>query len=37
MGSGIDFQYEGKTYHFNKGIVEDYDKIISAYSGKEWL
>lgn len=34
MGSGIDFQYEGKTYHFNKGIVEDYDKIISAYSGK---
>ena len=34
MGSGIDFQYEGKTYHFNKGIVEDYDKVISAYSGK---
>lgn len=34
MGSGIDFQYEGKTYHFNKSIVEDYDKVISAYSGK---
>ena len=34
MGTGIDYVYDGKTYHFNKTIMEDYDKIISALSGK---
>ena len=29
-GSGIDFQYEGKTFQFKKRIVEDYDNGISA-------
>ncbi len=35
MGDGIDYTYDGKVYHFNKAIVEDYDEIISAYSGKD--
>ena len=34
MGTGIDYEYDGKTYHFNKAIVEDYDRTISALSGK---
>lgn len=34
LGEGIDFEYEGKTYHFNKEVIENYDKTISALSGK---
>lgn len=34
LGEGIDYQYDGKTYHFNKAIVENYDNIISSLSGK---
>ena len=34
MGTGIDYEYDGKTYHFNKAIVEDYDRTISALSNK---
>lgn len=34
MGTGIDYNYDGKTYHFNKEIVDAYDKTISALSGK---
>ncbi|RGZ00949.1 DUF5722 domain-containing protein [Clostridium sp. AM58-1XD] len=34
LGEGIDFTYDGKTYHFNKGVIEDYDRTISALSGK---
>ena len=34
MGQGIDFTYDGKTYHFNKSVIEQYDKTISALSGK---
>ena len=34
MGTGIDYQYDGKTYHFNKGVVDAYDKTISALSNK---
>ena len=34
LGEGIDFNYDGKTYHFNKGLIESYDKTISALSGK---
>lgn len=34
LGSGIDYTYDGKTYHFNKAVIEDYDKTISALSGK---
>ncbi len=35
LGSGIDYTYDGKTYHFNKGLIESYDKTISALSGKD--
>ena len=35
LGSGIDYEYDGKTYHFNKSVVENYDKVISTYIGKD--
>lgn len=34
LGSGIDFNYGGKTYHFNKGAIEEYDRAISTFSSK---
>jgi hypothetical protein len=34
LGQGIDYQFEGKTYHFDKNIIAGYDKTISAFSGK---
>ncbi len=34
LGEGIDYQYDGKTYHFDKRVMEDYDRTISALSGK---
>ena len=34
LGQGIDYQYDGKTYHFDKRVIEDYDRTISALSGK---
>lgn len=34
LGSGIDYTYDGKTYHFSKDVIAQYDKIISALSGK---
>lgn len=35
LGSGIDYQYDGKTYHFNKEMVEYYDDAIGRFSGKD--
>lgn len=35
MGTGIEYEYNGKTYHFNKAIMDDYDKTISALSNKD--
>ena len=35
LGSGIDYVYDGKTYHFNKSVVENYDKALSTYTGKD--
>ncbi|MDO4266414.1 MAG: DUF5722 domain-containing protein [Eubacteriales bacterium] len=37
FGEGIDYTYEGETYHFNKAIVEAYDRTISTFSGKSML
>lgn len=34
LGEGIDYEFEGTTYHFNKAVIEDYDRTISALSGK---
>ncbi len=34
LGQGIDYQYDGKTYHFDKNVIQGYDDTISALSGK---
>lgn len=34
FGSGIDYVYEGKTYHFNKGLVSRLDRNIQKMSSK---
>lgn len=34
LGEGIDYQYDGKTYHFDKNVMQSYDETISALSGK---
>ena len=34
LGPGIEYNYNGKTYHFNKDVMADYDKTISAMSAK---
>ncbi len=37
LGNGIEYTYEGETYHFNKEIIEDYDHTISMFSNKGML
>lgn len=37
LGEGIDYVYEGKTYHFNKSLLDGYDKVISSMSAKDLL
>lgn len=37
IGSGIDYEFEGKTYHFNKGVIESYDESISMFTGKNLM
>lgn len=37
FGSGIDYNYEGETYHFNSEIVAAYDNTISMLSNKGML
>ncbi len=34
IGDGIDYSYEGETYHFDKNVIAAYDKAISTYSNK---
>lgn len=34
LGSGIDYVYDGKTYHFSSAVMAEYDKTISALYGK---
>lgn len=34
LGTGIDYEYEGKTYHFSKDFFEIYDKTIFDFSAK---
>lgn len=34
LGQGIDYQYDGKTYHFDTNAIKSYDETISALSGK---
>ena len=35
LGEGIEYRYDGKTYHFNKALMEEYDKIVDVFSGKD--
>lgn len=37
LGAGIDYVYDGKTYHFNRDVIADYDKTINALSSKDML
>lgn len=34
LGTGIDYNYGGKTYHFSKEVMADYDRTISSMSAK---
>lgn len=34
LGQGIDYQYDGKTYSFNKELIESYDSTIRRMSEK---
>ncbi|MBT9776930.1 Tat pathway signal protein [Clostridium sp. MCC353] len=37
LGNGIDYTYDGKTYHFNKELMEEYDYTIRRMSEKGML
>ncbi len=34
IGIGIDYQYDGVTYHFNKDLLDNYDTVIRRFSEK---
>ncbi len=34
LGEGIEYEYDGEVWHFNRNIVETYDHTISAFSNK---
>ena len=36
-GTGISYTYEGKTYQFDAAQIADYDRTISAFSGKDLM
>ncbi len=35
LGTGIDYEYEGKTYHFNKALLDEYDTIVKSLNSKD--
>lgn len=35
LGTGIDYEYEGKTYHFNKALLDEYDRIVKNLTAKD--
>lgn len=37
LGNGIDYTYDGKTYHFNKELMDEYDYTIRRMSEKGML
>lgn len=37
IGEGIDYNFEGKTYHFNKDVIASYDEAISTFAGKDLM
>ncbi len=34
LGEGVDYTYDGVTYHFNKGLLDNYDDVIRRMSEK---
>ncbi len=34
IGTGIDYEYDGEVYHFDKNVVAAYDKTVSMFSNK---
>lgn len=34
IGGELEYNYNGVTYHFNKELIESYDKMISSFSNK---
>lgn len=37
LGSGIEYEYDGKTYHFNRALMEEYDNTVSRMNMKNIL
>lgn len=37
LGTGIEYEYDGKIYHFNKPLMEEYDNTISRMNAKDIL
>ncbi len=37
IGSGIDYEYDGKTYHFSQEVVNHYDTVIRRMSEKSMI
>ena len=35
LGEGIEYEYDGKTYHFSKKVIENYDKIVNTMRSKD--
>ncbi len=34
LGTGVDYEYDGVTYHFNKSLLDNYDSVIRRMSEK---
>jgi len=34
LGGNLKYTFNGRTYYFNEGVLKEYDKMISAFSGK---
>lgn len=34
IGGDLEYNFNGKTYYFNRELIESYDKMISSFSGK---
>ena len=37
IGPGIEYEFEGKTYHFNKDVIASYDETLSTFAGKDLM
>lgn len=37
LGTGIEYEYDGKTYNFNRALIEEYDNTIGRMNAKDIL